>query len=350
MSYKRFDPEDLVISADSITGTVWYNNNPTLSTFITSSVQVASSTGDYYFEIYQTNSLDSTAAVQFDIAYGDETGSGSAFYNTLVTGSSPSRVIYGQYRNLVLGDENAAFIFGDQTGSYFYALSIERSGYKEKLFPGTFNLILSGSGAGNIQLTDNSVDTPSLVFNDAGRVYQIVSGANGTAFTGNSPGGDPMTNGYTPGSGSYGLFLPDIGTIILNGAALSSSYNDGGISMMTSRSNDNAFDVDCSNPRFLFTAISGGASFALNSQETITSDYIFTRARNSEFNYSENPSYISGSSGELLISNFVESPQTYITAIGLYNDANELLAVAKLSRPLLKDFTKELLVRVKLDF
>ena len=120
--------------------------------------------------------------------------------------------------------------------------------------------------------------------------------------------------------------------------------------MMTSRSNDNAFDVDCSNPRFLFTAISGGASFALNSQETITSDYIFTRARNSEFNYSENPSYISGSSGELLISNFVESPQTYITAIGLYNDANELLAVAKLSRPLLKDFTKELLVRVKLDF
>ena len=34
----------------------------------------------------------------------------------------------------------------------------------------------------------------------------------------------------------------------------------------------------------------------------------------------------------------------------MYNDTNELLAVAKLSRPLLKDFTKEALVRVKLDF
>jgi hypothetical protein len=34
----------------------------------------------------------------------------------------------------------------------------------------------------------------------------------------------------------------------------------------------------------------------------------------------------------------------------MYNDANELVAVAKLSRPLLKDFTKESLVRVKLDF
>jgi hypothetical protein len=42
--------------------------------------------------------------------------------------------------------------------------------------------------------------------------------------------------------------------------------------------------------------------------------------------------------------------QTYITTIGLYNDTNELLAVAKLSRPLLKDFTKEALIRVKLDF
>ena len=33
-----------------------------------------------------------------------------------------------------------------------------------------------------------------------------------------------------------------------------------------------------------------------------------------------------------------------------YIDANELLAVAKLSKPLNKDFTKEALIRVKLDF
>ena len=41
---------------------------------------------------------------------------------------------------------------------------------------------------------------------------------------------------------------------------------------------------------------------------------------------------------------------SYITTVGMYNDQNELLAVAKMSRPLLKDFTKEALVRVKLDF
>ena len=93
-----------------------------------------------------------------------------------------------------------------------------------------------------------------------------------------------------------------------------------------------------------------GASFQLNSQETITSDYIFVRSRNSEFNYSENPSFISGSTGEVIYDQFINNPQVYITTVGLYNDANELVAVAKLSRPLLKDFTKESLVRVKLDF
>jgi hypothetical protein len=74
------------------------------------------------------------------------------------------------------------------------------------------------------------------------------------------------------------------------------------------------------------------------------------RARNGEFNYSSNPSFISGSTGAILYDLFINNPSTYITTIGLYNDSNELLAVAKLSKPLKKDFTKEALVRVKLDF
>ena len=93
-----------------------------------------------------------------------------------------------------------------------------------------------------------------------------------------------------------------------------------------------------------------GASFTLNSEETITSDFVFVRARNSEFNYSENPSFISGSTGEVVYSYFINNPQVYPTSVGLYNDSNELLAVSKLSRPIQKNFTKESLVRIKLDF
>ena len=92
-----------------------------------------------------------------------------------------------------------------------------------------------------------------------------------------------------------------------------------------------------------------GAKFRIQSEETITSNFVFVRARNSEFNYSTNPSLITGS-GEIRHNVMVNSPQSYITAVGLYNDNNDLLAVAKLSRPLLKDFTKESLIRVKLDY
>jgi hypothetical protein len=137
------------------------------------------------------------------------------------------------------------------------------------------------------------------------------------------------------------LFLPDIATIILNPLALSQSIN-----LEPSRSSD----ADGLNISRLFTAVSGAASFQVNSEETVTSDFVFVRARNSEFNYSENPSFISGSTGDVLYSTFINSPQTYMTTVGFYNDTNDLLAVAKLSKPLTKDFTKEALVRVKLDF
>src|SRR6056300_719574 len=105
MSFKRFDPQDIVISAESITSPVWSNSVIELSTFFTSSAQVAGASGAYYYNIYQTASDDTTAAVQFSVAYGDIVGSVSLDFNTAVPGASPSKTIYGQYRSLVLGDQ-----------------------------------------------------------------------------------------------------------------------------------------------------------------------------------------------------------------------------------------------------
>ena len=337
MAFKRLDPEDFVVSSDSITSTLWSTGNPTLTEFYTSSIQEAGSSGNYYLSVYQTASTDDNAQVQFDIVYADSLGSGSTLYNPIVPENSYTKTMYGQYRSLILEDENANFIFGSGnnviTGSYFWVLSIERARYKRSLFPGSLNIQLSGSG-GIINLTDDSLDNPVNTFIGASRVFQLISGSNGTA-------GSLANSGYVAGSGSYGLVFPDLGTIILNPFAISQSIN-----VAPSRSNNS----DGFNNRRLYNAINLGDSFALNSQETITSDYVFVRARNSEFNYSENPSFISGSTGEVIYDNFINSPQVYITTIGMYNDSNDLLAVAKLSRPLLKDFTKEALVRVKLDF
>jgi hypothetical protein len=337
MAFKRFDPEDFVVSSDSITSTLWSNGAPTLSTFVTTSTQENSPAGTYYLSVYNTSSLDQE--VQFDIVYCDSEGSGSSWFNSIVPGASPTKTMYGQYRALILEDENANFIFGKGnniiTGSYFWVLSIERARYKQSLFPGSLNLSISGSNNKIINLTDDSLDNPVNTFIGSSRVYQLISGSNGTA-------GSLPNSGYVAGSGSYGLVFPDLGTIILNPFALSQSLN-----LFPTRSSN--ADTGVNNTR-LYSAINRGKSFTLNSQETITSDYVFVRARNSEFNYSENPSFISGSTGEVIYSNFINAPQVYVTTVGMYNDTNDLLAVAKLSRPLLKDFTKEALVRVKLDF
>jgi hypothetical protein len=351
MAFKRLDPEDFIVSADSIVAPAWSTNLPILSQMYTSSVQEVGSSGNYYLSIYQTSSLLYNAEVQFSIAYGDLLGSGSILYDPGVNGLSPTRTIYGQFRNLIYGDENAAFVFGSVTQSNFHAISINRSRFKESLFPGSLGLTLF-SGSRALYLTDNSNDTNTVTYCDAGRIYQIVTGSNGYAAT-SAQSSSGAVAGQTL-QGSYGLFLPDIGTIILNPAALALPFASGGINQSLPRS----YNTDNNTPALLFKSGSTGlamsgsnsSSFSILSQETVTSDFIFVRARNAEFNYSVNPSFISGSSGNIVYDQFIQNPTTYITGIGLYNDTNNLLATAKLSKPLKKDFTKEALVRVKLDF
>lgn len=308
MSFKRFDTEDLVISADSVVIPAWSTGGATLTTFYSSSIQLAASSGAYYLEVYQTGSTQTSAEVQFSIAYGNKLGSGSIPYNSGVVGKSPSSTVYGQYRTLLLGDEDTNFLFnGVESTKGVYFINVNRSRYKEKLKAGSISLTVDGK-----VLTDDSNTATTVSFSDAGRVYNMVSGST-----------------------VYGRFYPDAGVVALSGTALGGNVDP------TVTNTDNTV-----NTKKLFQYIT---SFILSSEETITSNYVFVRTRNSEFNYTSNPSAITGS-GELRHSLMINNPQTYITTVGLYNDNNDLLAVAKLSSPLLKDFTKENLLRIKLDF
>jgi hypothetical protein len=339
MSFKRLDPQDVAISAESIVAPAWSNQTTTLTTFITSSTQPGQNSGKYYTDVYQVDPTLPAASLQFSVAYGNFLGSGSSQLS-IVSGSSPSAINYGQYRTLINGDENTNFTFGQTTPQSVFIITVNRSKYKEKLLPGSFNLTLT-SGSNTLKLTDNSNSITAVSYVDAGRVFDIVSGSDGVANTTVNP------QGITPGSGSYGKFLPDVGVIILNGAALSGSVAVA--KGMALPINENA-NIDARiNLNTIYNAIKNGASFKLQSEETVSSNYVFVRVRNNEFNYSTNPSNISGS-GELRWDVMVNTPQAYITTIGMYNDNNDLLGVAKLSKPLLKDFTKEALVRIKLDY
>ena len=96
--------------------------------------------------------------------------------------------------------------------------------------------------------------------------------------------------------------------------------------------------------------ISASTYFAARSEEKVTSTHYFVRVTNKNFNFSNNPTFVTGSTGTFKHASMLRNPSVYVTTIGMYDDNNRLVAVAKLSKPLLKSFNREALVKVKLDY
>jgi hypothetical protein len=86
---------------------------------------------------------------------------------------------------------------------------------------------------------------------------------------------------------------------------------------------------------------------------TINSTLVFCRAGADEFNYSSNPTYTDANNRIVVIDSGQEDTQqsfTFITSVGLYDANDNLLAVAKLSRPVEKSAERDLTLRLRLDF
>ena len=338
--YNRFQSGDIVTNQKTfVTTGLFSGNEATMSIMQTSSLQTAASK-DYYYEAW--NGTTAASEPQFSVAYGHRKGSGSSADGTL--NDSPSRAIYSQYRSLLLNPGDTSFTFGDGTSSdSIYAININRARIKDKLDPGNWQLHLTElTASANIQriaatpkvisLIDDSGDTQQTLSN-SGPVYNIVSGS--------------ITAGVYNASAPhyYGLVYPNMGMLILNDTPLLQSA-----SFATNTNSDAAGD----NAWKLFTSISGSMSrgnvFSARNEETVVSTHYFVRVKNGEYNFSNNPSFTTGSLGEFAQPTFIGDPKTYITTIGMYSDLNELLAVAKLSQPIQKSFSNEALIKVKLDF
>ena len=108
--------------------------------------------------------------------------------------------------------------------------------------------------------------------------------------------------------------------------------------------------TDGNNAGVLYNAIKRGSYFVSRREEQLNTTHYFCRATNQKFNFSNNPTFFTASDGALTNASFKNDPKAYITTVGLYNDTNELLAVAKLSKPILKSFSREAIVKVKLDY
>jgi hypothetical protein len=356
--YKKFGTIDKVTNRTQIvTSGIWSGDTGSFNVQAnyTSSAQVASESGKYYLDVYNTNNIAS-GEVQFSIAYGDVLGFGAPTLQQNDDSTSPTKATYNQYKNVLLDSSDNYFSVylsssaaGVVAGGYdmksFYAININRARYKERLDPGNISIDLAGS-IGNITLIDDSGGSDENV-TTAGRVYNLVSGSLniGSALTAS------IANYTAPNGQGYGLFYPDMGIILLNPAALSSSV-DVKLAPATSSVQNTYHQVSGSNVGSvaLLQSLAGGADFQVRRTENVSTSHYFVRANNREFNFSNNPTFVTGSVGQFTQALFEKDPHVYITTVGLYNDANELLAVAKTSKPVEKSFDKEIAIKVKLDF
>ena len=362
--FSRFEVGDVVPNQqETITRALWSGNVGNLLTFYTSSAQT-STQKRYYYEIFNSASGDCGSEAQFSISWGHKNGSGSADEGGQID-DTPSKAIYGQYRLLCLEGDTARFTIGGRTTDNIYVINVNRARMREYLDEGNLELnlaLLSGSkylaGGGlqnahtgsNVKLLANGASGSVIRLIDdsrinnatitmAGEVYQIVSGTLE----------DGVYNSSAPHV--YGLLYRRLGFIILDGDKLDQSA-----SFLTVTGSEVAGD----NAYKLFMAISGAAQysdasgdrlgFAGRSSEKVKSTHYFCRVKNAEYNFSNNPTFVTGSEGDLAEPTFINDPKVYITTVGLYNEQKELVAVAKVSKAIQKSFTKEALIKVKLEF
>jgi hypothetical protein len=348
--YKKFGAMDTVVNRTQVvTSGIWSMDTGQLSAFYTSSAQTASVSGKYYLDVYNLDTSSASSEAQFSISYGDYRGYGAPTLDQDPSSTLSTTAIYYQLANVLL--EPGFDQFQDYAGNTmlsFYAININRARYKERLDPGNISLTLSGSVNGQpavVTLIDDSGGTGETV-TTAGRVYNLVSGSLniGTSVS-------ASINTYTASNGQgFGLFYPDMGIILLNPSALSASVNGNLMAAGGSTLAQYHQLGASSGSAKLYDAIRKGADFEARRTENVSTSHYFVRANNREFNFSNNPSFVTGSAGVFNQTTFENDPHVYITTVGLYDAGNELLAVAKLSTPVEKSFDKELAIRVKLDF
>ncbi len=326
----------------------------------------------YYVDVFPDGTSVSNNDPYFSVAYGnydsEASGSGTFTLDTASILAFAPKSIYTQYQNLLLGEgESGLFQFASGsavnptmiTPRDIFVINFSSYKMKDKIDEGVFEITLSGS-LGSITLRD---DSPFL--SQASSVYNLVQGSINDATT------------TLPAYQGIGLLYPDDGVVVFNadvvnkliGLNVSSSvapngfvcpanYSTGSVTgiAIPGQSSGSLIPTTWNHAVFSWAIQNANATMKVRKSEYVPSLNYFIRVMNRDFNYSNNPTYVYDGSdgvhpaGLIYNQDFISNPTTYVTTVGLYNDNNELVAVAKLSRPALKTFDNELLIKVRLDF
>jgi hypothetical protein len=361
--YKRFGDFDKVnAKTEVVTTGLWSGDSGSLGQFFTASVQTTATSGYYYANVYDYNpvTFSDSAEVQFAVAYGHVNGSGSMTLADNDSALLATKATYAQYRSMLLNPTDTKFSFQNSSGvlqdcNAVYIINLSRNRYREKMDAGNWSLKLT-AGNGTFTFIDDSGKKFGDDLGLSGRTFRVVSGSLNLGTENEAT--INTTTDISTGQG-FGLFYPDKGIIVLNADAIGTTLGaivnqtiytkDGAIIQSGSVTPSHSTGAEMFNQYRLLQAIQRGGDFEARRTENISTQHFFVRATNREFNYSNNPTYIDGD-GFFVEGTFETDPQTFITTVGLLNDSNELIAVAKTSQPIVKSFDKEVLIKVKLSF
>jgi len=298
--------------------------------------------------VYDYPYLSSSANHIFDITVGyDET---SALSGAASIQNSKKINLYNQYAQVLLGYTGSTT---DGVRKFERDLNLDGVGtMKEVVFINFSRLITKDQiKKGSFSLSLGTSSAFAAPFADASLVLRDYEATERSGFVGGNPGGDygilyTSSAGIAADSGVGNIFYQ-------SGIAVVTASVFAGVQMASASTGL----VQTISEVLTGSSISGSCdafrhrvdNLSFNNTTELNSKIYFCRVPHNRFNYSSNPTYVSGAL--IRVKDVREDqPISYITTIGLYSSAGELLATAKLSEPLRKDPTNELTLRVRLDY
>lgn len=325
--------ENIPITGTLVSGTYATNSSGREVNIKTFSHGMFQSVYDYPYASSSANHI-------LDLSVGFSTNAASL--SSSATSQTAKKVnIYNQMAQVLVGydtgsnvrtfDADGDFAAGGTKHHNAIFVNFSRLLVKDEIKKGSFSMVI-GSGS--------SYGTP---FSSIGTITD--SGA-ATSYLTNSPAGEYGI--LKSGSTNVGLLYYQAGIAVLT----SSVFGNSGTS------------IEMNSDAHTFQGLLTGSTIdqsadairhriqniSFNNTTELNSTIFFCRANHNEFNYSSNPTYLSGSKIIVKDNEPLNLPRAYVTTVGLYSPDNELMAVAKVSEPLRKDPTNELTLRVRLDY
>tara|TARA_R110000787_G_scaffold50923_1_gene120970 strand:- start:1174 stop:2277 length:1104 start_codon:yes stop_codon:yes gene_type:complete len=317
--------------------------------------------------VYDYPYLSSSANHIFDITMGFS--SGSALSASTTSQQAKKSNIYNQMAQVLMGYNKTGIVQRfDADGNLFDTttdkmndcvfVNFSRLLVKDELQKGTFTLELGASPAyyspdcfaSRITLKDTGADSDYRVNSPTGE-YGILYAANSEGSALNGTIFDPTYAGTE--KQAAGLLFYQAGIAVLTSSIFNGSQTPGGLlsssvqweygQYMTASITGSTIEVNANSLRHRVQNISFNNSIELNSS------IYFCHLGANEFNYSSNPTYLTGSKIRVKAQRSDE-PVSYATTVGLYSSDNQLMATAKLSEPIKKTPSTSLTFRVRLDY